>query len=178
MAIQQSLNIKLPDTHRFQYGGGDYSAAGKTPWFHEADWGNVFVYELAFERYGYSPCDVAGIMIHEATHAWQQYSLEKMTTDPRYSDFRQDPKNVYVDPVANGLFWLYRQKEWQEEFGPLLEIQAYDSMLAANTSGRIQISDTLERDINRNKDTAEELAKNLFIPGTNLRAVPLDWGSP
>jgi len=100
-AIQSNFGIKLPVVdlkgsnksvgYHFVYAQSKYGlsawedpagAGGYTPWFDQNDWGKVYIFQLTFEYFDYNAYDIAGVMVHEATHAWQQYSIaERVETD-------------------------------------------------------------------------------------------------
>lgn len=129
----------------------DLTLYGYTPWFDEEGWRNVYVYARAFTEFSHNAEDVAGVMIHEATHAWIQVSLEQIA-----SDF---PWEVRL---------AYRQYSWNEKYTPLFEVQA-DNM--ALSDSRINMSDSLRRIMEDHRDHMEKRSRNLCIPGVD--GVPL-----
>lgn len=110
-------------------------------------------------------------MIHEATHAWQQFSLDRLGNDPD-SDFSKDPSNVVFDPINKVPTMLYHQSDWWKKYGALLEVQAWDPVFEANATKRICLSQSGSKIFEEQKSKAEKLSENLSIPGIGT-VVPL-----
>jgi hypothetical protein len=152
--IQKALTIRLPPAYKFQYAetlhGVDAGECGWTPWFDETNWRNVYVFEKAFTFFSYNPWDIAGVMIHEATHAWIQVSLEQMAKDFDLPE---------TERIA------YRQSSWNAKYNPLFEVQADNMALGANASGRIHMSDSFRKIMEDHRNVMERQSRNLCIPG-------------
>ena len=95
--------------------------AGYTPWFPDNDklgtWGDVVIFELAFKVVGNNAYDIADVMVHEAMHAWQQYTLVQLAQDPT-SSFSQHVENQ-----------VYYTKEWQATHNMVMEYEASSYVL-------------------------------------------------
>jgi len=74
------------------------------PWFSVDDWPLVYITEAAFTDSGFNAYDIASNMVHEAVHAWQQYSILQMVENPN-SDFRRFNSDYYTSITAQS----YRQ---------------------------------------------------------------------
>jgi len=84
----------------------------------------VYITEHAFPDWKYNPDDIAGIMIHEATHAWQESVAVGYVVHPGQPG---DPSSA----------------SWDEKYANGRERQAVDIALAADASGRIHMSSDL-----------------------------------
>jgi hypothetical protein len=82
---------------------------------------SVYITELAYKDFDFAPDDVGGIMIHEATHAWQEALARN---DVRHPGLPGDPSS---------LAWFNTHKAGMER-------QAIDTALGADSAGRIDIS--------------------------------------
>lgn len=95
--------------------------AGHTPWFPDNNalgtWGEVIIFELAFKVVGNNAYDIADVMVHEAMHAWQQYTLVQLAQDST-SSFSQYAENQ-----------AYYTKEWQAKYNKVMEYEASSYVL-------------------------------------------------
>ncbi len=176
--IQDNFDIKLPPhtttkdnkqaDYRFVYAKSMFGlspwedplgAAGYTPWFDQKDWGQVYIYQLTFDLFRYNAYDIAGIMVHEAIHAWQQYSIAE----------RVKKDNTFW---ANNL--KYNTTAWEQRYGAAMEVEAYQRALDA--SPRICLSQGAKTVLLERRDKWARLEQPR-IPGTDSVSVPL-IGSP
>jgi hypothetical protein len=84
----------------------------------------IYITRRTFPYWDYKPDDIAGIMIHEAVHAWQESAARDHIIFP----------GVSGDPSSISWFYKYRNS---------MEVQAADYTLDANKLGRINMSNKL-----------------------------------
>jgi RHS repeat-associated protein len=93
-----------------------FQAGGYTPWFIDnssyGTWGDVVIFRTTFQRFGNSAYDIASVMVHEAMHAWQQYTLVQLA---------QDPESAFAKDIRNETYYT---KEWQNTYGAMMEYEA------------------------------------------------------
>jgi hypothetical protein len=90
---------------------------GHTPWFDKKDWGDVDIFQITFEYYKYNAYDIAAYMVHEATHAWQQYSIAEMARTPgAFLSYNFD----------------YYTSAWRDKYDAAMEVEAYQQALNAD----------------------------------------------
>ena len=85
---------------------------------------SIYITKHTFSDWKYSPDDLAGIMIHEAVHAWQESVASSYVVAPGQPN---DPSSY----------------SWLEEYRGGIERQGIDIALDANATGRIHISSEL-----------------------------------
>ena len=146
-------------SHHFVYSSSDIlDHMGYTPWFSgnnvylEAEWGDIVIYELAIKGFGFNAYDIASTMVHEAMHAWEQYSLAQLSQDKR-SSFTQIYENT-----------LYYTKEWEDRYTAVLEYEA-SSYVLQHTPTPLCTRKTATDNQTRYREKFEEDAKNAPIPG-------------
>jgi len=182
--IQDQFNIQLPPSSfqfidpgdltptpidfRFVYDpstSGDTAISttgGRTPWFDQTDWGQVQIREAAFSKFDFNAHDIALIMVHEALHAWQQYSLVQKANDPN-SDFVTFNARPNKPPYYTG--------EWYDKYAAGIELQAWEYGLD-HFPKRHCLSNTL-RIAEQNALTILRRATLLTILGFDTYEVPL-----
>ena len=82
---------------------------------------SVYITKHTFADWKHNPDDIAGIMIHEAVHAWQESVAQNYVVIP---GLEGDPSSIS---------WFY-------EYSNGIERQAVDYSLEANSTGRIDAS--------------------------------------
>jgi RHS repeat-associated protein len=85
------------------------------PWADEA----VYVTEAAFPYYNNDEISIAGIMVHEARHAWQEYVLEENVTVKHQDELisaYEDLKNADVTGTSYGQYLEYDSFKAQVSF--------------------------------------------------------------
>jgi RHS repeat-associated protein len=125
IAVQQRLNIQLPPGFQFEYAfSGPIGETGRTHWFDDPEFGKVSIYEWAFKGYAVNPdfggvssaYDIEAIMVHEALHAWQVYSVKRLAeTDSNFK--RANTGNPYQPD--------YTKTEWLKKHLKVFEWQSY-----------------------------------------------------
>jgi RHS repeat-associated protein len=159
--LEIHFKIDLPGGFYFDYGPTDtWDAGGETYWFDDPKgrWGKVRLSEAVFEAYNYNAYDIADAMVHEAVHAWQEYSLEKYAEGgalSQYPNFKSE--NPY-----------YRTLAWAEEYRGSLELQA-EEYVEAHYPQPLCLSEEAFDNISTNK--SRHTSKT--IPGLDLDRVPL-----
>jgi len=92
-----------------------FIALGSTRWFNDnlnlGRWGQILIFESAFQKYA-NAYDIADTMVHEAYHAWQQYTLVQLVQDPS-SGFSQHKDNQ-----------AYYTKQWGDQYSNVMEYEA------------------------------------------------------
>lgn len=141
------------------------------PWFGELGHGKVFINEAAFTGVPpvfesaqievYNAYDIAGVMVHEAVHAWEYYSIMRMVEDPN-SDFRR------LNTAPEGLSYL--TNEWRGKYFPAFEVQAEEYVLEHSPTP-LCLSELLKRTNRRNMD--ENSGDHPKIPGTDSDHIEL-----
>jgi hypothetical protein len=93
-------------------------------WFDDPEFGKVSIYEWAFKGYAVNPdfggvssaYDIEAIMVHEALHAWQVYSVKRLAeTDSNFK--RANTGNPYQPD--------YTKTEWLKKHLKVFEWQSY-----------------------------------------------------
>lgn len=114
---------------KFVYSPFKPSFAGYTPWFTNdvegrwgAKWGDVIIFETTFTHLNFNAYDIAGVMVHEAVHAWEQHTLSMAAKDPS-SRFIQDEDNL-----------SYYTYNWGNKHNAALEYEASSYVLAHTPS--------------------------------------------
>jgi hypothetical protein len=125
--VQKLHNIQLPPGFQFEYApSGPAGYTGETHWFDKSNkFGKVSIYEWAFKGYAVnrdfggvsSAYDIEAIMVHEALHAWQVYSIMKLAEDPNSGFKRANTGSTYQPD--------YTKIEWYEKYGKVFEWEAY-----------------------------------------------------
>jgi hypothetical protein len=85
---------------------------------------SIYITKRAFTDWDYKPDDIAGIMIHEAVHAWQENTTRNYIMAPGQPG----------DPSSLSWFYTYSNG---------IERQAVKYMLDADSTGRINMSNGL-----------------------------------
>jgi hypothetical protein len=93
---------------------------GYTPSFHLSDWGTIHIGKSIFQFSGNNAYDIASTMVHEAYHAWQQYTFASLAQNPE-SEFAKNnlPPNI-----------AFYTLEWNTKYTPIKEYQAYQYQLS------------------------------------------------
>ncbi|MDP1624664.1 MAG: RHS repeat-associated core domain-containing protein [bacterium] len=173
-SIKDNFGIQLPPpaiykdilgTHHttsyaFKYSPVSNGRAGFTPWFTNqfegswgSKWGDVIIFEDSFKKFSYNAYDIAAVMVHEAMHAWQQYTLSQLAQDTQ-STFMQDLRNH-----------SYYRWEWGVEHTSVLEHEA--SVYVLNHAPTPLCISPTRRGVeekNRNRYSATEPWHGLTLP--------------
>ena len=90
---------------------------------------SIYVTKHTYPDWKFRPDDIAGIMLHEAVHAWQESVARDHLVNPGQAG---DPSSY----------------SWFIDYGNGMERQAIDYVLAANNNGRIAMSSRLKWEFN------------------------------
>jgi len=112
-------------SYKFVYSPSTGPHGGYTPWFTNrlegswgSKWGDLIIFETSFTHpLEFNAYDIAAAMVHEATHAWQQYTLVQLAQAPQ-SRFMQNLENH-----------SYYTSEWGEDYQPAREFEASSYVL-------------------------------------------------
>jgi RHS repeat-associated protein len=96
---------------------------------------SVYITDEAFTHYDFHPDDVAGIMIHEAVHAWQE-SIVRDNLGLFMQAFSLDPRT---------------SEQWNLLYANGKERQAWNTTLQVNKIGTINLSELFLREADQTK---------------------------
>ncbi len=177
--IQSYFGIKLPPRtvtiyknrtadYRFAYASSlvyGLSQYGYTPRFDHERWGQVYVYGPTFTVFDFNAYDIAGFMVHEATHAWQEYSIVQMAEEDRkFRDANLPPNQPYYS------------ESWSVRYNAAMEIQAYEYTLGTSPTP-ICLSRKARGILEENKSYYAGFSRppipGINVPEVGLRGRPL-----
>jgi RHS repeat-associated protein len=117
-------HISHSTSYEFAYSSVEAGHAGYTPWFTNrfegrwgSQWGDIMIFETTFTYSNYNAYDIASVMVHEAAHAWQQYTLWQLA---------QDSQSPFMEYLENHSYYTY---EWQDDYYNVLEYEASSYVL-------------------------------------------------
>jgi hypothetical protein len=126
--VQKLHNIQLPPGFQFEYDPSKpLGITGLTHWFDDPKFGKISIYEVAFTAYAplnpdygsvSSAYDIEAIMVHEAVHAWQIYTMMNLAEDSK-SGFKQANTGNPYQPS-------YTEGDWYGKYKKVFEWQAWD----------------------------------------------------
>jgi len=123
------------------------------------------VYEPTFRVFDFNAYDIAGVMVHEATHAWQQYAIVQLAEKNRaFRDANLFPSQPYYS------------QGWSVKYNAAMEVQASEYALNASPA-TICLSEKARRILTEYRDHFAGLSHPL-IPGIDAERIELNQDTP